>query len=83
MNSPFASLAIQAALPLSAFQPIDESRAKINKYVRTFMRIRRTLSKTTSEQANDTKRNKDHMYIPDVGTVMVTHKKPFKVRFSE
>ena len=83
MNSPFASLAIQNALPLSAFQPMDEARVKINKYVRINMRIRRTLSKTTSEKANDTKHIKDHMYIPDVGTVMVTHKKPFKVRFSE
>lgn len=85
MKSPFSVAAAQA-IPSLCFKPIDEKRASINKYVRIQLRIRHKLESSSSlnyEQniVNFTTK-REFIHVPDVGTLMVSKKKPFSVRFA-
>lgn len=82
MISPFATVAAQISEHL-VFTKLDEARARINKYFSLHMRIRQQLSSSLSLPAEVQQKSMAHnMHMNDVGTLMVTHKKPFRVRFS-
>lgn len=84
MQSPFASVALDADI-IDAFQPIDENRAKINKYFRLHMRYRVNIDRAGSCPAHPkeiTKRQKNLRHLDRVGLLMVNSKRPFRVRFS-
>lgn len=84
MLSPFASVVAQSGDHL-IFTRIDEARGRINKYFDLHMRIRQQLSSSSSvpTEGKDCLVKPSHMHVKDAGTLMVTHKKPFKVRFAK
>lgn len=81
-ESPFATMALQMIV-LNGFEPISEIRAKINKYVRINLEANHNQLETTTSEIVDgyRKRHKSHLHVKDVGMLMVTNKKPFRVRF--
>jgi hypothetical protein len=84
MASPFANVTFQESSSLF-FQDIDETRARINKFIRIQLRIAtlvscRSLPPPNHVQVKKSKTN--HKHMQNVGTLMVTAKKPFRVRFN-
>lgn len=77
-------------LPPSTWKPVDDTRIQINRFVRKQLKIHRTLSHTASVPVPEPRpiplpapaHVKRFIHAPGPGTLMVTAKKPFKVRFA-
>jgi hypothetical protein len=88
MASPFTDPEWLKSMEEDLWQPfeVDESRMRIDSYMRTQLRISRQLStsKSISTSSNHTRPKKDRPYLHSkcAGILMVTQKKPFTVRFS-
>lgn len=81
--SPFAVASNQVGV-IHDLPPMDEVSVMIRRYVSINLRIKHKLEETSSVEIGDKNRNnKHHLHVNNIGTLMVTNRKPFRVRFTE
>lgn len=89
MASPFTDPEWIKTMGEDLWQPfeVDDSRIRIDSYIRTQLRINHKLLTSTSSSLNHTramsiKKERPYLHSNHAGILMVTQKKPFTVRFS-